>query len=238
MADRKSTVEEIRRRFDADVERFSNLETGQSATVDAPLSLELIARAATGVWPEASSLLDVGCGAGNYTLKLLQSLPLQRVTLVDLSRPMLDRALERIAAAHPSVHVTAIQSDIREVALPEGAFDVVTAAATLHHLRADEEWEHVFLGVFRALRDGGSFWISDLVTHQSASVQKVMWDRYGEYLAGLKGAEYRDHVFAYVDAEDTPRPLLWQIELLKRVGFRDVEVLHKNGCFAAFGAIK
>ena len=27
----KSTVEEIRRRFDADVERFSNLETGQSA---------------------------------------------------------------------------------------------------------------------------------------------------------------------------------------------------------------
>jgi tRNA (cmo5U34)-methyltransferase len=27
----KSTVDEIRRRFDADVERFSNLETGQSA---------------------------------------------------------------------------------------------------------------------------------------------------------------------------------------------------------------
>src|SRR5687768_11443821 len=32
----KSTVDEIRRRFDADVERFSNLETGQSATLDAP----------------------------------------------------------------------------------------------------------------------------------------------------------------------------------------------------------
>src|SRR5687767_3928615 len=34
----KSTVEEIRQRFDADVERFSTLETGQSATVDAPLA--------------------------------------------------------------------------------------------------------------------------------------------------------------------------------------------------------
>ncbi|MGI6419673.1 MAG: hypothetical protein ACOX1P_28900 [Thermoguttaceae bacterium] len=33
----KSTVDEIRQRFDADVERFSNLETGQSATIDAPL---------------------------------------------------------------------------------------------------------------------------------------------------------------------------------------------------------
>jgi hypothetical protein len=31
----KSTLEEIRQRFDADVERFSNLETGQVATIDA-----------------------------------------------------------------------------------------------------------------------------------------------------------------------------------------------------------
>ena len=38
----KSTVDEIRQRFDADVERFSNLETGQSATADAPLGMELI----------------------------------------------------------------------------------------------------------------------------------------------------------------------------------------------------
>lgn len=238
MAERKSTTEEIRRRFDADVERFSNLETGQSATVDAPLSLELIARAAAAVRPNASALLDVGCGAGNYTLKLLQSLPLKRVTLVDLSRPMLDRAVERIAAADPSVEVTAIQSDIREIALPEGAFDIAVAAATLHHLRADEEWRHVFAAIFRALGDGGSFWISDLVTHQSAAVQKVMWARYGEYLAGLKNAAYRDHVFGYIDAEDTPRPLTWQLELLARTGFRDVEILHKNSCFAAFGAIK
>ena len=29
----KSTVEEIRERFDKDVERFANLETGQSATI-------------------------------------------------------------------------------------------------------------------------------------------------------------------------------------------------------------
>ncbi len=38
----KSSVDQIRSRFDQDVERFSNLETGQSATIDAPLSLELI----------------------------------------------------------------------------------------------------------------------------------------------------------------------------------------------------
>ena len=97
MSPRKSTPEEIRRRFDNDVERFSNLDTGQSATMDAPVALELIARAAAAVNPRAERLLDIGCGAGNYTLKLMEFLPLRAVTLIDLSRPMLDRAVERHA---------------------------------------------------------------------------------------------------------------------------------------------
>jgi len=45
-------------------------------------------------------------------------------------------------------------------------------------------------------------------------------------------------VFAYVEQEDSPRPLLFQLDLLRDVGFREIEVLHKNSCFAAFGAIK
>ena len=69
----KSTVEQIRARFDNDGERFSNLETGQSATIDAPLVFELISQAAAATNPGATDLLDVGCGAGNYSLKLHSS---------------------------------------------------------------------------------------------------------------------------------------------------------------------
>lgn len=36
----KSTQEDIRKRFDNDVERFSNLKTGQTTTIDAPLAME------------------------------------------------------------------------------------------------------------------------------------------------------------------------------------------------------
>lgn len=69
---RKASVEEIRDRFDHDVERFSNLETGQTATVDAALALDLIARSAAGATPAARAILDIGCGAGNFTLKVLE----------------------------------------------------------------------------------------------------------------------------------------------------------------------
>ena len=71
----KSTVSDIRKRFDNDVERFSVLATGQSSTVDAPLVLELITSAAASVNPNGKNGLDIGCGAGNYSLKLLEKLP-------------------------------------------------------------------------------------------------------------------------------------------------------------------
>jgi len=233
----KSTVEEIRERFDNDVERFSNLETVQSATIDAPLSLELIASAAASTTPRATAMLDVGCGAGNYTLKLLQFIPRLDVTLVDLSRPMLDRAVSRIRRATEG-KVEALQGDIREVPMTAASFDIIVAAAVFHHLREEHEWRAVFKKMFSALRPGGSLWISDMIAHSNPQVQAVMWERYGDYLTQHKDAAYRDHVFAYVAREDTPRPLMFQIDLLREVGFREVEILHKNSCFAAFGALK
>lgn len=233
----KSTVEEIRQRFDADVERFANLEIGQSSTVDAPLAMGLIVQAAAALTPAATHVLDIGAGAGNYTLKLLELLPDLNVTLIDLSRPMLDRALQRISAA-TTANVTTIQADIRKLRLGEDRFDIILAAAVFHHLRTDAEWQGVFAKCYAALRPGGSLWIADLVEHATPAVQAIMWQRYGEYLVGLRDEAYRDHVFGYIDKEDTPRSLLYQIDLLRGVGFSAVEILHKNSCFAAFGAVK
>ena len=233
----KSTVDEIRQRFDADVERFSNLDSGQSATVDAPLAMALVAQAAAATTPHARHVLDVGCGAGNYTLKLLERFPTLDVTLIDLSKPMLDRATERVGRAATG-SVTAVQGDIREIALPDQGFDIVLAAAVLHHLRTDTEWREVLTTFHRALRPGGSVWVFDLVESSIPAVRQLMWRQYGEYLARLKDEAYRDHVFAYVEKEDTPRPLLFQLDLLRQVGFSQVEVPHKNVCFAAFGAVK
>ena len=233
----KSTPEEIRARFDNDVERFSNLETGQTATMDSQLVLDLVTQAAAAATPGARRLLDVGCGAGNYSLKLLERLPGLEVTLLDLSRPMLDRALARVSAA-TTRSVTAVQSDVRGFDPGQARFDIILAAAVLHHLRAEAEWQTIFARFFAALRPGGALWIADLVQHDAPAVQGLMWARYGEYLAAQQDGAYRDRVFAYVEKEDTPRSLVFQLDQLRAAGFAQVEVLHKNGPFAAFGALK
>ena len=234
---KKSTVAEIKERFDKDVERFSNLETGQQSTIDAPLSLELITEAAKAVNPKATHLLDIGCGAGNYTLKMLSKLPSLHCTLIDLSQPMLIKANERVSAA-TSGKVETIQGDIREIALPDNQYDIILAGAVLHHLREEKEWEAVFTTFHRALKAGGSLWISDLIVHDTAAISSIVGEKYGSYLKELGGEAYQKNVFAYIEKEDTPRSLNYQLDLLKQVGFANVEVLHKHLCFAAFGGIK
>ena len=234
---KKSTLIEIRERFDNDVERFSNLETGQKAAIDAPLSMELITQAAIATTPHAKRVLDIGCGAGNNTLKLLQSLNPLDCDLVDLSQPMLERAVKRISAVNKGV-IRSFQEDMRTAPLSSGYYDIILAAAVLHHLRDDKDWEETFLRLYNLAAPGGSIWITDFISHENPLIQEMMWKRYGEYLVSIGGEKYRDQVFAYIDKEDSPRPVTYQLELLRKAGFSQVEILHKNSCFVAFGAVK
>ena len=117
-------------------------------------------------------------------------------------------------------------------------FDIILAAATLHHLRDDDDWELMFGKIYKALKPGGSFWISDFITHNSPTVTKLFEERYGNYLESMGGKEYQKKVLDYVNFEDTPRSLNYQLKLLAKVRFTNLDVLHKNLCFAAFGAVK
>jgi tRNA (cmo5U34)-methyltransferase len=233
----KSTVEEIKSRFDNDVDRFSNLDTGQASTIDAKISLELITEASKRIIPNAQNLLDIGCGAGNYSLMMLSKIPNLNCTLVDLSKPMLDKAFERVSQQTINV-VTVLQGDIREVELQENFFDIILAGAVMHHLRDDRDWETTFEKIYKLLRPGGCFMISDLITQDTELLNDYTWERYGNYLEEMSGKEYRKKVLDYIAKEDSPRSMNYQLDLLKKVGFSKVEILHKNMCFGAFGGIK
>ncbi|MDQ5910507.1 MAG: tRNA (cmo5U34)-methyltransferase, partial [Pseudomonadota bacterium] len=144
---------------------------------------------------------------------------------------------ERISEVN-SGGIRIFQGDFRGIDLPEKEYDVILAAAVLHHLRDDQDWESTFSKIYRLTAPGGSVWITDLISHETGPVQSLMWTRYGEYLCSVGGESYKDKVIDYIEKEDSPRSVTYQLDLLRKVGFTHVELLHKNSCFAAFGAIK
>jgi tRNA (cmo5U34)-methyltransferase len=150
---------------------------------------------------------------------------------------MLEKARESISSVN-SGKIKTIQGDFRKINLPTQGYDVILAAAVLRHLRDDQDWEKAFKKLYSITAPGGSIWITDLVSHESEAVHSLMWGRYGKYLCSMGGADFRTKVFEYIDKEDSPRPVTYQLDLLRKVGFRHIDLLHKNSCFAAFGAIK
>jgi tRNA (cmo5U34)-methyltransferase len=233
----KSTISQIRERFDKDVERFSKLEIGQQAAIDSPLSLELVAQTAATHLQAHGQLLDLGCGAGNFTLSVLSRVSPLDCVLVDFSLPMLERARERVGAATTG-KVEIMQADMRNAAFCENRFDTILAGAVLHHLREDSDWREMFQRLWQWLRPGGFLFVADLAVFDDQAVQKLMWQRYGNYLESLGGAEYRQKVFDYIDQEDSPRSLHYQMELLRKTGFHNYDILHRHSVFATYYARK
>jgi len=77
--------------------------------------MALVARAAAATTTHARHVLDVGCGAGNYSLKLLEQVPNLDITLIDLSQPMLERAKKRLRQATAG-DITMIQATLEKSA--------------------------------------------------------------------------------------------------------------------------
>lgn len=233
----KYTNEDIRKKFDNLVDKFSDIDTGQTSAMDSYLIMDMISKVASASNPGAKNILDLGCGAGNYTIKILQQMPTLNCTLVDLSDKMLNRAKERIKALTTG-EVYIVQSDFRELKLKGNNFDIVVTGTSMHHLRQEEEWRNVFGLIYKCLKKGGSFWISDVIEHDNPVIQKIMYGRYEEYLINFGGEELKNWVNEQIELEDTPRSLEFQLNMLKEVGFPKTEILHKNAVYAAFGATK
>jgi tRNA (cmo5U34)-methyltransferase len=150
---------------------------------------------------------------------------------------MLERAEIRVKAA-TSGNVQTIQSDMSLLSFAPGSFDIILAGQVFHHLRDDAQWQRMFTRLYEWLRPSGALFVADFVAFDDPGIQALMMTRYADHLESFGGAEYRDRVLAYCDAEDSPRSVRYQFELLRAVGFSDFDVLHKNALFAAYYARK
>jgi tRNA (cmo5U34)-methyltransferase len=188
-------------------------------------------------------VLDLGGGDGIITEYLHERYPDNSFHLLDGSADMLAKARQRLEGRK----VTFIQQTFEEYldAPPEDQrYDFIFSSNAIHHLDFLSK-SRMYAKLFRELAFGGAFVNIDIVkaaSERSERWQFAMWEDWMNELLAQIGGEVGTHDglpdAAKTKAENKPSSLYDQLELLKRVGFRDVDCFYKYGVFAMFGGTK
>lgn len=117
---------------------------------------ERVAAATIGV--EARRVLDLGVGTGETARRVLALHAEARLTGIDSSARMLERA----RATLPAGRVDELAVSRLEEPLPRGPFDLVVSSLAVHHLDGSGKVD-LFRRVAGALRPGGRFVLGDVV---------------------------------------------------------------------------
>ncbi|NJK27891.1 MAG: class I SAM-dependent methyltransferase [Coleofasciculaceae cyanobacterium SM2_3_26] len=124
-------------------------------------------------------ILELGCGTGELTQKILQRCPQATAIAVDYSPRMLARARKKLVAAGLGNRVTWIEGDFggwTQGELPAaevwGKFDACASALAIHHL-TDEVKAALFQKIRQCLKPGGCFWNADPVLPESDRLKQV-----------------------------------------------------------------
>jgi tRNA (cmo5U34)-methyltransferase len=121
---------------------------------------EAVAEGTRGV--DARRILELGSGTGETARRVLELHPGATLVGIDESADMLDRARE-VLPADTELSVARLQDP-----LPEGPFDVVFSALTVHHLEAVEKAD-LFRRVADVLRREGRFVLGDVIVPAEAT---------------------------------------------------------------------
>jgi tRNA (cmo5U34)-methyltransferase len=116
---------------------------------------ERIAAATEGF--DAGTILELGTGTGETSRRVLSVHPDARLVGIDESPDMLAAARRALPTERVELMVRRIEDP-----LPEGPFDLVVSALTVHHLDGPGKTE-LFVRIANVLRPGGLFLMADVV---------------------------------------------------------------------------
>ncbi len=183
--------------------------------------------------PGTVDWLDTGCGTGTLAAKVLQTRPDVRFTLCDPSDRMLNMAEEKLRDRH----VCFLRAASHELAF-ESEFDVVTAVQSHHYYRPDGR-ERAVSNCWRALRSGGIFVVFENIRMSGEASDAIAMKRWVSFLREQGNPE--EEIQMQMDrrgVETFPITIGQHLDLLKRTGFRTVDLLWASYLQAGFMAIK
>ncbi len=176
-------------------------------------------------------VIDLGCGTGNLTQKIISLYPKASVTCIDMTENMLKMAKAKLEGKH---NVKFWLGDIRNFDYA-GKYDAVVASMVLHHIDKKDKLKF-YRKLYSALSKRGVFYVIDIFLSRDAHLQKLYMDKWKTFMKrnGLPMNKVNDMIARH-KREDRPVALADELFIMRKAGFASAEVILKHYNFAAYG---
>jgi tRNA (cmo5U34)-methyltransferase len=190
---------------------------------------EMIARLLDYLPGDARRVLELGCGTGNLSLRLAESLPLAALTLVDGSAEMIALVSSRIDESRPgsSPRAAYVEARFEELNFPPQSFDLVVSSISLHHV---EDKAGLYGRIRSLLSDGGRFCFADQIRGEPESNHRLNWERWLDFCRerGHCTADEIESLLEHAAAHDHYTTLTEHTALLSNAGFSGIDCVWRN----------
>ncbi|HZC45937.1 MAG TPA: methyltransferase domain-containing protein [Candidatus Acidoferrum sp.] len=179
-------------------------------------------------------VLDLGAGTGLMAAFIAYSFPSARITMVDISNEMLERARARFELAGERFRFEVSDYGVDRI---QEKYDVIISALSIHHL-SDEQKRSLFNRIHGALNDGGVFVNAEQFRYATPERHRFHHERWITRVREL-GVGERDLTAALERMKfDRAATLEDQLEWMREAGFREIDCAYKNLIFAVYCGIK
>jgi trans-aconitate 2-methyltransferase len=191
-------------------------------------------------------ILELGCGTGELSLKILKRFPNAQVIALDYSPRMLQFAQDKITASGYQKRWVGTQADFGDWANnPEkldigSEFDACVSSLAIHHLQ-DEMKLKLFSRIAASLTQDGCFWNGDPILPESSALAEVYQAAREEWSVeqGTNLTEIRAKLGASstqgYSSQDQLASLDARLQMLSKAGFKTVAVPWKYYGLAVLG---
>lgn len=215
--DSRAKNEQVRSMFDAIAPAYDFMNRAMTFGLDR-LWLRRLVDATAQASP--TRIVDLATGTGDVAFALARRIPSARITGLDLSEGMLDKARAKAAGLPYASGISFMQGDCLATTLPESSTDAVTIA---YGVRNFADIAAGYREMYRILRPGGKLCVLEL-SAPTAALPKALYKLYTRTLIPLAGRlmSHDPRAYSYLPESIAAAPQRHDMTaLIEAAGFRD-----------------